>query len=136
MHNNIFIVIAYAMMYTFGCDSDSSREIIQSPDGAHSITAFKWTKHKNSQSFVIITYGKYLGEDLPDSYLMGKQRYRDGWECLIEWKHNNVVIYEPYGLFEEHNLMNSPIEHLKMKDKDFHKYFYREDLNLWTSLFP
>ncbi|MEM6377763.1 MAG: hypothetical protein AAF705_06100, partial [Bacteroidota bacterium] len=98
MRRLIFIL---SILLYYGCTP--SRIVLLAPDRQQKITVFEWSDQYN-EAYVIITLGDYQKDRLPRSYLKIRKKWRDGWQCLIKWEYDRIIIFEPYNLFEEHNL--------------------------------
>lgn len=83
------------------------------------------------QSFTYISYGKV--KKIPDSYIKVRNRYFDSWHCLIEWKEEQAIIYQPYKNFEEFNL-DKNMDLVEIYDTLFFHLFYHDDKNNYIKL--
>ena len=110
-----------------GC-TIADREQVCSEEG-RCITIYEY-RDETYTSYTIFTYGKYTGDSLPESYVQVRNRWRDGWECLLEWRGDTAIVYEPYGMFKEEQLNASKLKVVRMKDTAFYKLYYdkRNDL--------
>lgn len=97
---------------------------IADPLGRHYLTYFTITD-ESGKSYTIIAYGKLKKRDVQNSgYLKARNRWRDGWECLIEWDGKYATVYAPYGYFEPVNLEAVPLKYQRMKDVYFYELFF------------
>lgn len=111
-----------------GCTEVESKKYVCSDQG-DCITVFEY-RDEDYTSYTILSYGKYEGDSLPESYAKVRNKWRDGWDCLLEWKSDTAVIYEPYGMFKEKDTRGSQLRIIKIKDTLFYKMYYNEESNL------
>ncbi|MEM6965332.1 MAG: hypothetical protein AAF573_11235 [Bacteroidota bacterium] len=103
-----------------------------SPDGRYTLTIFEKADN-TGKSYTYIAQGKVSAKETPNRYVRVRNRFSDAWYCLIEWKGNGVIIYQPYSNFEAYNL-NEEMELRKMGDRKFSKIFYSKEKDEYIRL--
>jgi hypothetical protein len=98
--NMFFTIFILAFLFFSGCSFERVK-YFQDPTGEHYISYFPYfikdTRH------IVFTYGKADNKDLPVSYFIAADKGFDGLRCLIQWKGDTAIIYEPYSKFSEVN---------------------------------
>ena len=122
----LYIILVLGLFLSCGRDY----RYLKSPDEKQVLTVFEITG-KDNKSYTIVAYGKHTGDEMPKSYLKVRNRWSDGWECLIQWESNQAILYEPYSLFEEINIGDSFLNHAI---RAFYEIFYDEKNKTYTRL--
>lgn len=117
----LFVLI----VFTLGCSFQDNRQFIYSPDGLKVITLFE--HQEDWKSYTIITNGRYENSELPESYISVRNKWRDGWQGIIDWNYQPRFFYSSYGDFECVNTEASGLACVNVADQKFHDWYKNAD---------
>lgn len=117
----IFICILSILF--FGSCSDEKYYIV-SPDGHYTLTYFEFNDN-SGKAFSMIAYGRLEERSEIENFIITRNYWKDGWECLISWEGSKAIIYQGYGRFKGNNLEDK-MELVDLKAREFYEIFYRK----------